>query len=99
MTEDEFPKDLKEAAKHLRWEPDDAAVDRVRRRVRARLESREDLPHLMNRWFLPLAASMILVIGLAGASLSLLARSSPADSFDPAAELLLIREDYYRVIP
>lgn len=58
MSEDRFFERLRDAARPLRFEPDDFMATRITARVRERVSSRTTVAGVLARWFRPLAASM-----------------------------------------
>jgi hypothetical protein len=76
--------ELRRIARELRFEPDEAMVERLRARVSGRLASRVTVWEILAAWFRPVAltlATMLLVLGI------FLARQDSAPSFDLLVQL------------
>ena len=93
---DAFVKNLRENARELRWEPDQGTLEAVGRRIRLRITPSP--ADTLARWFVPVAAALIVAIATSiAASVTLFG----ATSVDLATTLDVPRvaqEDYYRVI-
>lgn len=95
-TEEVFFEKLREEAKALRWDADEATLARVASRVRRR--TRTTVFDALSRWFVPVAAALIILITasiIASATLFGPSTSDLVATLDPPH---FVQEDYYRVI-
>lgn len=79
MNERDDMEQLRLVAQELRFEPDEAMVERLRARVSSRLASRFTVWEILAAWFRPVAltvAALLMVMGL------ILARQDSIPSFD-----------------
>lgn len=84
MMEHDEMTELRHIAQELRFEPDEAMVERLRARVSGRLASRLGVWEILAAWFRPVAltlATLLLILGV------ILARQDPAPSFDLLVQL------------
>jgi hypothetical protein len=66
MTErDDFFERLRADARPLRHEPDQAALARIRARIRARIEPQPTVLEMIAAWFRPVLATVALVASIA----------------------------------
>lgn len=80
----------KEAA-HLAFVADDEMVDRVVAGIRRRVNGRrETVTIVMSRWFAPLAALLVIIIGLGLAAMTTL--DEPTSLFGPVDQPALVME-------
>ena len=82
MSEDRFLEQVRAGARHLRYEPDDAALTRLAARIRARIE-RPAVSEWIAAWFRPLAASLTAVALAAALGLAWMERSDNPSASEP----------------
>lgn len=71
MTEDDdFFARLRAGAAPLRYQPDEAALDRIRARIHERIAAPPTVAELLAAWFRPLAAALAVVAVAAGLGLA-----------------------------
>ena len=94
--EEMFFEKVREEAKALRWEADEATVERVASRIRRR--TRTTVFDALSRWFVPVAAALIILITAAIIASTTLLGSSTSDLVATLDPPHFVQEDYYRVI-
>lgn len=76
MTEDRFLNRLRNDARHLRYEPEDAFVwTRLRAKVRESILRPAGVSQMLARWFRPIAASFLLLAVGAGVTVTWIERA------------------------
>lgn len=83
MSEDRFLDGVREDARQLQFEADDAMWTRLSARIRERIAA-PTVVELLARWFRPIAASLGAVAILASAGLTMIGSSDPAVPADQA---------------
>lgn len=97
MDDQEFPPLIRDTAKRLAYVPDDPAVfTRIRARVLARTAEPRGVVALFDRWFRPLAATLVVVIALGIGSVAV-TNADPVDELGTSVQLVLARGDLYGV--
>ena len=89
--QDELINRIRKEAPHLAFVADDEVVDRVVAGIRRRIDGRRDtVTIVMSRWFAPLAALLVIIIGLGLAAMTTL--DEPTSLFGPVDQPALVME-------
>jgi hypothetical protein len=70
MNDEQFFERLRYDARHLRHEPDDITVSRIKARIRARAAAPPNVSQLLAGWLRPVAAAIAAVVLTAALSLT-----------------------------
>jgi len=89
---DDFLERLKADAAPLRYQPDEAALTRIRARIRERVAAPPTVAQLIASWFRPLAAAVAIVAVAAGIGLATI--DVPADASVDGVEIVVGGETY-----
>ncbi len=94
MTDDRFFEKLRNDASALRYEPDPAALTRIRARIQERI-SRPTVAQLLAAWFRPLAATLTAVA--VAAAIAVASIDMNENGFGDTSVEIVMAGDSYRV--
>ena len=93
MSDEKFFERLRADAGALRYEPDGAAMTRIRARIRERI-ARPSVASLLANWFRPLVATLAAVAAVAVVTMTTIDTSDEGSLGDETVEIVMAGDSY-----